>query len=247
MKDITGQIFGHLTALRRHGVDTKGNVMWECSCDCGGTSVVRGGHLRSGQIQSCGGKGRGCARLAEIDLRIRGRRFGRWTAIDCVGRRTYTYENLISTTQVWKCRCDCGSVREVLRSNLINGDSTSCGCRAREVSSARWRTHGRGGSHECMLLNSARARAKKLGAPYNIDLADIKIPETCPLLGMVLSRSAGKIAPNSPTLDRKDPHGGYTKGNVWVISNKANQMKSDMTTDQMRRFADLIDASTAGS
>lgn len=28
----------------------------------------------------------------------------------------------------WLCKCDCGTVREVARKNLISGDSTNCGC-----------------------------------------------------------------------------------------------------------------------
>ncbi len=46
----------------------------------------------------------------------------------------------------WFCRCECGTEREVCAGNLLNGLSTSCGCRNREVTAERVRvmasTHG---------------------------------------------------------------------------------------------------------
>lgn len=51
--DETGNRHGRLTVLRRAGtVDRK--AMWECLCDCGNRSVVRGTELRSGATRSCG-------------------------------------------------------------------------------------------------------------------------------------------------------------------------------------------------
>ena len=54
MKDMAGQRFGRLMDIERDGVDGSGNVMWRCLCDCGKTTVVRGGHLRSGQVKLWG-------------------------------------------------------------------------------------------------------------------------------------------------------------------------------------------------
>lgn len=38
---------------------------------------------------------------------------------------------------------------------------------------------------------------------------------------------------NSPTIDRINPKLGYIKGNVWVISNKANRFKNDATLEEL--------------
>lgn len=53
--DITGQIFGNLTAVRRtdrRGAD--GSVVWECVCECGKTTLVTTSNLKSGNTKSCG-------------------------------------------------------------------------------------------------------------------------------------------------------------------------------------------------
>ena len=45
--DLTNQVFGKLTVTGRFP-PKKGDreARWECSCECGNTTVVRGTHLR---------------------------------------------------------------------------------------------------------------------------------------------------------------------------------------------------------
>ena len=52
--DLAGMRFGRLIVLARAGSDAHGQAMWSCRCDCGGTAVVRGMHLRTGNTLSCG-------------------------------------------------------------------------------------------------------------------------------------------------------------------------------------------------
>lgn len=54
-KDLTGQRFGRLVAIRDSGDRaSSGEVLWECKCDCGEFSFVQSGRLRSGNTKSCG-------------------------------------------------------------------------------------------------------------------------------------------------------------------------------------------------
>ncbi len=47
----------------------------------------------------------------------------------------------------------------------------------------------------------------------------------------------GKPHEGSPTIDRLDPSKGYVQGNVVVISNKANRIKSNATSDEVMAVA----------
>lgn len=87
------------------------------------------------------------------------------------------------------------------------------------------------------LLKDAKQRAKNYSIEFNITLEDIIIPDYCYILGIPLFSNALHSGPNSPSLDRINPDNGYTKGNVQVISHKANTMKSNANLDELQAFA----------
>lgn len=47
-----------------------------------------------------------------------------------------------SGQRVWSVACDCGNVRQIPLSRARSGATRSCGCLVREMSAARFRTHG---------------------------------------------------------------------------------------------------------
>ena len=97
----------------------------------------------------------------------------------------------------------------------------------------RWEAANR----DKILLRAAKIRAQKCGLPFSIDISDVVIPEFCPVLGIKLNTENRKrMCPNSPSLDKIDPSLGYTRGNVWVISWRANRMKSDASPKELERF-----------
>jgi hypothetical protein len=53
------------------------------------------------------------------------------------------------------------------------------------------------------------------------------------LLGITLDCRAPSRSDNLPSIDRIDPSKGYVKGNVWVISWRANRLKSDATFEEL--------------
>jgi hypothetical protein len=96
---------------------------------------------------------------------------------------------------------------------------------------------------ESILFEQARHRAAKNGIPFNIDLSDIVIPDICPILGVALSIETGKgRTGTSPSLDRIIPALGYVKGNIAIISDQANTIKSFGTAEQHRLIADWMDS-----
>jgi hypothetical protein len=56
-------------------------------------------------------------------------------------------------------------------------------------------------------------------------------------LGVRLRSNAGTVADDSPTLDRLIPKRGYARGNIAVISMKANRAKSNCTAAQIELLA----------
>ena len=74
------------------------------------------------------------------------------------------------------------------------------------------------------LYHYAKARAAKRKRDFNITPEDIVVPDICPVL----------LTPMKvPSLDRIDPTKGYIKGNVRVISHRANMLRNAATYDEM--------------
>lgn len=86
-------------------------------------------------------------------------------------------------------------------------------------------------------MQGARDRSKRAGCECLLSKDDILIPDVCPVLGLPLEVIGGKFSDNSPTLDRIDNNKGYTKGNVLVVSWRANRLKADATLQELRMIA----------
>jgi hypothetical protein len=88
------------------------------------------------------------------------------------------------------------------------------------------------------VVDQAKYRAKKKGLAFDLS-QDMLMPEFCPVLGIRLERAKGTLTRQdaSPTLDRIDPKGGYTKENVRVISWRANKLKSNGSPAELRAVA----------
>lgn len=55
-EDLRGRRFGLLTVIEKSDKrpNNDGWAHWECKCDCGKTTVVASGNLKSGNTRSCG-------------------------------------------------------------------------------------------------------------------------------------------------------------------------------------------------
>lgn len=91
------------------------------------------------------------------------------------------------------------------------------------------------------LLNACRQRAKKLGIPFNITREDVIIPQNCPALGMPLERGTKGFHESSPSIDQIVPGKGYIKGNVMVVSFRANRIKSNASLDELRKVVAYLE------
>lgn len=98
--------------------------------------------------------------------------------------------------------------------------------------------HGLTKTPEYRLFLQAKARAKQKGIPFNLEIKDIIIPTNCPVLGIALKRGGGKPCRQSPSVDKIRPELGYVRGNVRVISWRANLLKSNGTAEELRLVAE---------
>jgi hypothetical protein len=95
-------------------------------------------------------------------------------------------------------------------------------------------------NREKNLFQLARHRALKKGIEFNIEISDIVIPETCPILGLPIKKLIDGNRDLSPSLDRIDNAKGYIKGNIQVISFKANAMKLTANKDELINFSNWV-------
>lgn len=150
------------------------------------------------------------------------------------------------------CR-GCGIVFEPRVGNQFYCASDPCKQRSRKISytksaekysernktkeyMARWRSR----NPDAVLYRAAKNRAKTRGIEFDIDQSDVFVPDVCPVLGIKISIGGDRM--NSPSLDRIDNNKGYIKGNVCVISFRANALKSDGSLDEIRAIANYLES-----
>ena len=76
-----------------------------------------------------------------------------------------------------------------------------------------------------------------MGIAFDLTIDDIFIPTHCPVFGIELAPVGGKYSEASPSADRLDPTKGYTRGNVEIISMRANRLKNNATREELERIA----------
>lgn len=83
------------------------------------------------------------------------------------------------------------------------------------------------------IIWDSRARAKKLGLEHSISEDDIEIPEFCPVFNIPIFKVEGKKTDNSFSIDRINNTLGYIKGNIKIISYKANRLKNTSSIEDL--------------
>ena len=99
-------------------------------------------------------------------------------------------------------------------------------------------------STENQLYYAAKHRAKLKGLDFNLEKSDVVIPQYCPVFTHLEldKKNSGNSKANSPTLDRIDNTKGYVKGNIKVISHKANSLKSSGTIPEFLKIIEYINS-----
>ena len=90
------------------------------------------------------------------------------------------------------------------------------------------------------LIRVTKKRSIDNNLPFNITIDDIIIPDFCPILGIPIKRADKYQSNNSPSIDKFVPDLGYVKGNVWIVSAKANRLKSNLNKEELTMFCTVI-------
>lgn len=118
----------------------------------------------------------------------------------------------------------------------------NAGTRAHEMK-LRWKLADAKWAWAVSAAGGMRSRSAIKGFPCDVDKEYVYaiLTDTCPVFGTpFVFAGAGRANNDSPTVDKLDPAKGYVRGNIVVISQRANAIKSNATWKQIRRVADWL-------
>lgn len=147
-----------------------------------------------------------------------GNRYGLWTVVGFAKKLHYG--------ATWKCRCDCGNIKDVLYRSLDSGASTSCGCNAIQKRIPKLFKHGYASTPTYKSWHSMHQRVQGLGGHEMYVENKITVCEDWKSFNSFLMDMGER--PSGTTLDRIDNTKGYFKANCrWTdqktqINNRSN-------------------------
>lgn len=103
-------------------------------------------------------------------------------------------------------------------------------CKSCKRSAADWKKQ----PLEKRIYNRIKSRAARKNIEFDLELNDIVLPKTCPVLGQTLIYGDKDW---TYSLDRIDNSKGYVKGNIQIMSNRANRLKGDF---DIKEFYSMI-------
>lgn len=140
---------------------------------------------------------------------LTGRRFGRLVVVS----RAPTKKNGNNPITMWTVRCDCDTVKDVQRANLMNGRTTSCGCLQSHSPKVGRSVHGMTKTKTHRIWVGMRRRCNNRNCQDYPDYGGRGI-KVCARWDSFLNflQDMGE-APEGMSIDRIDNDGDYRPGN----------------------------------
>ena len=150
-----------------------------------------------------------------------GKRFGRLLVI--------SFHAKCGKESLWSCKCNCGNIKIARRSNLLWGDTKSCGCFKKELHT----THGMTTSLEYKVWEGIKARCENENTPNynNYGGRGIMVCKEWSESFEKFYADMGK-RPNKGryTIERKDNDGNYESNNCkWATYTEQSRNKRPRT------------------
>lgn len=184
--------------------------------------------------------------LPSFAKNLYGQQFGRFVALGPVGRT-------IHGSIIWRCQCECGSVRDVDGQSLRKGLSQSCGCLQREMTSKLGKSnasHGMVGSPEWKAWASMRGRCSNPNyrSYKNYGGRGIKVCDRWIDSFEAFFADMGRRPSAKHSLDRINNEGNYEPGNCrWATTKEqALNKRINRTVTAFGRTGPLVDFMPAG-
>jgi hypothetical protein len=160
---------------------------------------------------------------------IIGQRFGRLIARELVGKR--------GRSVLWRCECECGRFVDVVRGNLMSGNTRSCGCMIVKRTIERSTTHGDSSrsnrSPEYVAWSSMIQRcacSKNALTWKNYGGRGIRVCSRWRESFANFLADVGRRPSAKHSLDRIDVNGNYEPGNVrWAT--RSQQQRNKRSTE----------------
>ena len=146
----------------------------------------------------------------------------------------------------WKCRCECGNIKNYDYYVVIRGITKSCGCYLKDnAKNHRWTGYKDiSGGYWKSLLSGAKKREIdfKIDIKYAWSIFE-KQNKKCKLSDLPIEFETRKIRKKKSyiaSLDRIDNSIGYVEGNIQWVVREINFMKNKMDEDKFIELCDSI-------
>jgi hypothetical protein len=151
---------------------------------------------------------------------LSGKHFGKLLVIERVGS--------IASYALWRCKCECGNVKDVSSALLVHGKTKSCGCLSAEKQRILHTTHGMTGKRVyaiwCGMIS--RCRLTNRNNSQNYSLKGVQVCEHWQKFENFLADMGEPDA--DKTIDRIDSNGNYEPSNCqWVTARVQRHNTSD--------------------